>query len=104
VVPDFRADCKKLSFIIKLFNSNPEVIEAGKVYLRIEILTLPAYAIINTVTASMQGIKKPNIAVYVGVYRQVLMPLIMFNLLGHFFGLEVLGIWWGIVIKIIAMV
>jgi len=84
--------------LVKLFNSNPSVIKAGSTYLRIEILTLPAYAIINIVIASMQGIKKPNIAVYIGFYRQVLMPLIIFNLLGNVLGLEVLGIWWGIVI------
>lgn len=84
--------------IVELFNPNPEVIQAGSTYLRIEVLTLPAYAIINIVIASMQGIKKPNIAVYIGLYRQVLMPLIVFNLLGKVLGLEVLGIWWGIVI------
>lgn len=84
--------------IVELFNPNPEVIKAGSTYLRIEVLTLPAYAIINIVIASMQGIKKPNIAVYIGFYRQVLMPLIVFNTLGKVLGLEVLGIWWGIVI------
>lgn len=84
--------------LVSLFNSNPSVIKAGSIYLRIEILTLPAYALINIIIASMQGIKKPNIAVYIGFYRQVLMPLIVFNLLGNVLGLEVLGIWWGIVI------
>ncbi|MGM0379618.1 MAG: MATE family efflux transporter, partial [Bacillota bacterium] len=84
--------------LVKLFNSNPAVIEAGSTYLRIEILTLPAYALINNVISSMQGIKKPNIAVYIGFYRQILMPLIVFNLLGNVLGLEVLGVWWGIVI------
>jgi putative MATE family efflux protein len=83
--------------IVKLFNPNPDVIAAGSTYLRIEILTLPAYALINIVIASMQGIKKPNVAVYIGFYRQLLMPLLIFNLFGKVLGLEVLGIWWGIV-------
>lgn len=85
-------------FLVGLFNSNPSVISAGSQYLRIEILTLPAYALINIVIASMQGIKKPNIAVYVGLYRQLLMPLLVFNFLGTILNMKVLGIWWGIVI------
>lgn len=83
--------------LVKLFNSNPSVIQAGSQYLRIEILTLPAYALINNVVASMQGIKKPTVAIYVGLYRQVLMPVLVFNFLGNVLGMGVLGIWWGIV-------
>lgn len=86
------------SWLISLFNSNIDVIREGSGYLRIEVLAIPSYVILNIIIASMQGIKKPNIAVYVGIYRQIIMPFIIFNLLGNYFNMGVFGIWWGIVI------
>lgn len=84
--------------IIKLFNSDPSVVEAGAVYLRIEAFVFPSYVIMYTGVSSMQGIKKPNFAIFVGLYRQIIMPVVVFYLLGTSLGLGVKGIWYGIVI------
>jgi putative MATE family efflux protein len=85
-------------FAIGIFNNEPLVIQSGTRYLRIEILALPTYVILNAITSVLQGIKRPNFAIYIGLYRQILMPFIVFHLLGSYFGLGILGVWWGIVI------
>ncbi|PKM56049.1 MAG: MATE family efflux transporter [Firmicutes bacterium HGW-Firmicutes-5] len=85
-------------YAISIFNDDPLVISSGTTYLRIEALALPTYVILNAIISVLQGIKKPNFAVYIGLYRQILMPFILFHLLGTYFGLGIYGVWWGIVI------
>ncbi len=84
-------------WLIGLFNSEPEVIAAGTTYLRIEVFAFPTYVILGILLSVMQSIKKPTFAVYVGLYRQILMPLPLFYFLGITLDLGVKGIWWGIV-------
>lgn len=84
--------------LIGLFNSDPDVIRAGTVYLRIEVFAFPTYVILNILISVLQGIKKPNFAVFIGLYRQILLPLILFRLLGTALGLGIEGVWWGIVL------
>lgn len=84
--------------LIKLFNSDPEVIDAGTVYLRIEVYAFLTYVYLNTAISSLQGFKKPTFAVYIGLYRQIIVPVILFYLLGTVFGLGITGVWWGVVL------
>lgn len=84
--------------LIKLFNADPAVIEAGKVYLRIEVFAFPTYIFLYTGISSMQGIKKPTFAVFIGLYRQIVLPVILFYLLGNVFNFGITGVWYGIVI------
>lgn len=84
--------------LIKLFNDDPEVIKAGATYLRIEVIAFPSYVILGTITSTLQGIKKPNFSVYIGLYRQIFLPIILFYILGTYLDLGVLGVWWGIVL------
>lgn len=84
-------------FLIGVFNNDPQVILEGTRYLRIEFLALNAYVIMNVCLSLLQGLKKPQYAVWIGVYRQLAMPLLLFNLLGATMGLGLVGVWWGIV-------
>lgn len=84
--------------LIKLFNTSPQVIDAGTHYLRIEVLAFPTYIFLYTGISSMQGIKKPTFAVFIGLYRQIILPVIMFYLLGNVFDFGISGVWYGIVI------
>lgn len=84
-------------WLISLFNSDPDVIAAGTGYLRIEVIAFPTYVILGILLAVMQSIKKPTFAVYVGLYRQILMPIPLFYFLGVTLDFGVKGIWWGIV-------
>ena len=83
--------------LIGIFNKDPAVVHAGTVYLRIEIFAFPTYVILGILLSIMQGIRKPGFAVYIGLYRQILMPIPIFYLLAETLGFGVSGIWWGIV-------
>jgi Na+-driven multidrug efflux pump len=48
----------------------------------------------------LQGLKKPNYAIWIGIYRQLAMPLLLFNFLGVTMGLGLTGVWWGIVFTV----
>ncbi|HEY5467102.1 MAG TPA: MATE family efflux transporter, partial [Clostridia bacterium] len=85
-------------FLIGLFNNDPQVVFEGTRYLRIEFLAFNAYIIMNVCLSLLQGLKKPNYAVWIGVYRQLAMPLILFTFLGTTLGLGLVGVWWGIVL------
>ncbi|MCH4886392.1 MATE family efflux transporter [Acidaminobacter sp. JC074] len=84
--------------VISLFNNDPLVVSAGTVYLRIEVFAFVTYVLLNVSVSSLQGIKRPNFAVYIGLYRQIILPIILFYLLGNVFDLGIRGVWWGIVI------
>jgi putative MATE family efflux protein len=84
-------------FLIRIFNQDPEVIEAGTVYLRIEYLCFTTYVIMNIAISVLQGLKRPGIAVYVGLYRQIIMPIAVFYVLSYVLNMGVLGVWWGVV-------
>lgn len=86
------------AFLVRVFNENPDVVKAGATYLRIEYICFNTYILMNISISLLQGLKRPSIAVYVGIYRQIVMPLIVFYLLGRVLGMGVLGVWWGIVI------
>jgi len=85
-------------FLVRIFNQDPAVIKAGTDYLRIEYLCFNTYILMNVSISLLQGLKRPGIAVYVGVYRQILMPVIVFYLLGTVMNMGVLGVWWGVVL------
>lgn len=83
--------------LIGLFNSDIDVINAGTVYLRIEFFAFPTYVILGVLLSILQGIKKPRFAVFIGLYRQILMPIPLFYFLGQVLGMGVRGLWWGVV-------
>lgn len=84
-------------YIIMIFNTDVNVIGIGARYLRIETLALFTYIYLNVATSILQGIKKPNYAVWIGLYRQVL-PFGIFLLLGTTLKMGLDGVWWGIVL------
>ena len=44
----------------------------------------------------LQGLKKPMFSLYIGLYRQLAAPFLVFTLTTQVFGLGLDGIWWGI--------
>ncbi len=85
------------SFLIGIFNKDPKVVFEGARYLRIEFIAFNAYIILNIGLSILQAIKKPHYAIWIGVYRQLIMPFLLFNLFGTILGWGLIGIWWGIV-------
>lgn len=84
-------------YLIQIFNGDPFVIDAGTTYLRIEVLAFMTYVFLNMNISVLQGIKKPNFALWIGMFRQFL-PFVLFYFLGTTLNMGILGVWWGIVI------
>ncbi len=84
--------------LIRIFNQDPDVIEAGTVYLRIEYICFTTYVIMNIAISVLQGLKRPGIAIWIGLYRQIIMPIVLFYFLGYALNMGVIGVWWGVVI------
>lgn len=86
------------TFLVGLFNKDPAVVAVGSQYLRIEFLAFNTYVFLNVSMSILQGLKQPVYAIYIGLYRQIIMPVVVFYILGTTFALGTSGIWWGIVL------
>lgn len=82
--------------LMGFFTQDPPVIEHGTTYLKIASFVLYAYTIMYINIAALQGIKKPMFAIWTGLYRQIVAPIIVFYALIHLLDLGIKGIWWGI--------
>jgi putative MATE family efflux protein len=82
--------------LMQAFTADIQVIDIGIEYLRIAALFFFAYIFLNISVSTLQGMKRPLYAIFVGTYRQILMPLPLFLLLAISLGWGTKGIWWGI--------
>jgi len=82
--------------LMRQFTSDPEVIAIGQRYLYIEGLVYYAYVLLFGSVSFMQGLKQPMPAIYIGIYRQLAAPPLVFFLFAEVFGWGLVGIWWGI--------
>jgi len=82
-------------FWMGLFSSDPVVVQAGAHFLRVAMLTFYAYVILFTATSTLQGLQRPLYAIWIGLYRQLLVPLLLIPVLMRRLDPPELGIWWG---------
>ena len=82
--------------MMRWFTQDTVVIGIGSQYLRIAAITLGAYVILFQAVYLLQGLKKPIYGLWVGIYRQLLAPCLVFWLLAFQLGWGLAGIWWGI--------
>lgn len=83
-------------FLIGIFDNTDSVVKAGTTYLRIEAFAFTSYIFLNIGVSVLQGIKKPEFGIYIGIYRQII-PIGIFYFLGTTLGMGIYGVWWGIV-------
>ena len=81
---------------MKLFTQDAAVIGHGHDYLGIASVTLAAYPILFITVFMLQGMKKPGYGLWMGLYRQIAAPMIVFNLMAFTFALGTWGVWLGI--------
>ena len=81
---------------VAFFSDDRAVLGIGATYLRIDALTLYAYVILFVNVAALQGMKKPMFGLWIGLYRQIAAPMMVFWFLTEILGVGLLGIWWGI--------
>jgi putative MATE family efflux protein len=83
-------------FFVAFFTENAAALGIGATYLRIDALALYAYVILYVNVAAQQGMKKPVFGLWVGLYRQVVAPFLVFWVLTGILNVGLLGIWGGI--------
>lgn len=81
---------------MRQFTHDPKVVEQGANYLTISAFTLAVYPLLFQTVFMLQGLKKPMYGLFIGLYRQIVAPLIVFNLLAFGLGLKQWGVWYGI--------
>lgn len=84
------------SELMSVFTDDQTVIAAGVRFLRIEAFVFPAYVLLYVCVSAMQGIKQPVFALWIGLYRQIAGPFLVFQFLATVAGWGIMGIWWGI--------
>jgi len=82
-------------FLISFFTTDTTVISVGSHYLRIAAFLEFSYVVLFINTSVLQGLKKPAFALWMGVSRQLIMPVGFFWLATRVFGFELNAIWWG---------
>ena len=84
-------------FLLRIFTDTAEVVRIGRIYLYIQVLTFFSYIVLNQSNSVLQGLKRPAMIMWVGVYRQLIAPFIIFPLFIGPVGLGLHGVWWGLV-------
>lgn len=84
--------------LMSSFSDSAAVRDIGVTYLYFEAAVLPAYAVTFLSASVLQGLKKPEIALYFNIVRQVIAQLFFFWLAIDVFGLDLTGIWWSVLI------
>jgi len=82
--------------LMRLFTEDTEVVAIGVHYLRIAAFIEHAYVFLFINTSLLQGLKRPAFALWIGLYRQLVMPPLLFYMATRVLGLGLTGIWWGI--------
>jgi putative MATE family efflux protein len=82
--------------LMALFTDDPAVIAVGAPYLRIAAFIEFAYVVIMVNAAALQGLKRPAAALWIGLLRQVLAPVVVYWLATRVWGLGLMGIWWSL--------
>jgi Na+-driven multidrug efflux pump len=59
-------------------------------------VTLCAYVILFQTVFMLQGLKRPMFGLWIGLYRQVAAPLVVYHWLAFGIGAGLWGLWWGI--------
>lgn len=82
--------------LIRIFTDDPVIIAFGTEYLLVASITLFAYVILFQTVFMMQGLKRPAYALWIGLYRQIAAPLLVFWFLGYVLDWKERGVWWGV--------
>ncbi|NLC27195.1 MAG: MATE family efflux transporter [Campylobacteraceae bacterium] len=81
---------------VSKFDSNPIVIMRAMEYLYIEVFAFFGYVTLFVCVSALQGIKRPKMILYVGLYRQIIGKIILFSLIVSWLGLPYVGLWYGL--------
>ena len=61
--------------LMSLFTDEAAVVETGAAYLRIAAFILPSYVFLYVNVNALQGLKRPALAVWIGLARQIIVSV-----------------------------
>ena len=82
--------------LMGLFTADQQVVTIGTEYLGIAAVTLCSYVILYQTVFLLQGLKRPMYAIWIGLYRQIVAPCLVFYVLAYWLDWKLHGIWWGV--------
>lgn len=88
-------------FLVSLFTDDQTVIDISSTYLKIASFLVFFYIILFCTSSALQGLKKPIYALWAGLVRQIIAPVILFTLSIHVFHLGLMSIWVSIAITVV---
>ena len=87
--------------LMRSFTSDPNVIDVGVSYLRIDGFILPIYMMLFAINSFLQGLKKPIWTLVIGVYRQAFGVAFFSYFYVYVFKLGIIGVWFGIATSVL---
>jgi putative MATE family efflux protein len=84
--------------LMQIFTREPAVTQVGVGYLRVAAFLLCAFLFVFVGSSALQGMKKPMYAVWIGLGRQVILPLLLLPYLLANTPLGIYSIWLGVAI------
>jgi putative MATE family efflux protein len=86
--------------IIKIFDADKEVIRFSMTYLVIQIWVFFALLTLYVCVSVLQGIKKPKMVFYIGMYRQVIAQIAIAFIIVKYLQLDITYLWLGILVMV----
>ncbi|WP_263832081.1 MATE family efflux transporter [Sulfurospirillum oryzae] len=83
-------------WFVAQFNPTLEVIQYGTTYIYVMLFLFCGYVTHFACVATLQGIKKPTMIFYVGFFRQILAPSLVYTLIVTYFELSFVWMWIGL--------
>jgi len=88
--------------LMRSFTPDPDVIDIGVSYLRIDGFILPIYMMLFAINSFLQALKKPVWTLVIGIYRQAFGAAFFSYLYVYIFEFGVIGVWLGIATSVIS--
>jgi len=79
-------------FIAPLFTKDANILSEVELYIKVNALLLIAYILIFINVSFLQAIKKPKMIFYIGLFRQIILPLILFYIV-YYYNLSSIYYW-----------
>ncbi len=80
-------------YMIMVFDTDIEVVDIAYTYIVFESFIFFSFITLFISNSTLQGIKNPFMIPYIGFYRQIFMPLILFFLVVNIFHLSIIYLW-----------
>ena len=88
--------------LMRTFTPDPDVIEIGVSYLRVDGFILPIYMMLFAINSFLQALKKPIWTLLIGIYRQAFGVAFFSYIFVYIWGFGVIGVWFGIATSVLS--